>query len=257
MRKTVLSFFLLALLGCKAPPEDPEIVVTAPPEFSVDLYEQRDPDTGEATFGLWIQSLRTYPCDAPQVVAEAGITNGKVLIRILGVEATGCVTGEAIAKRFLPIGTLADNTYDFSIQIGPLNTDGSLRVASGKYELTLPDPKGIEIQEYVLNSIPDGLFWGTVQIPNAAAQNKASLCVAALKNASSDPGLAPGFYGYFTLSATGQTAPHRSIAGSGPEQFFLRKRSNSLDPIRAILETYRNDQDAPLQLRCFSTEGEL
>jgi hypothetical protein len=253
----LLAIFAITLIACKPEPGEPDVVITVDPEFSVDIYEQRDAATGAPTLGFWIQSLEAYPCSDPQIMAQTSLVDGKIEVKILGVDASVCSPGLSVAKRFLPLAPLGIGDHPIKFTLGPITNDGIMRVGEDRYELVLPDPKGIDIQQYVLNSIPEQLFWGIIQTNNSTLSEKAAMCVSELKSKSIDAGLSPGFYGYFTLSATGQTAAHKSIKNEDSDVFFLRKATNGLDNVREVLQKYRDDQDTPLKIRCFSTAGEL
>lgn len=266
MNRPLLTIFNLAFLvlftgGCKPiTSEDPDTVVTAKPEFTIDLYEQRDPANGAATFGIWIESIENYDCADPQIEASATVVGDLISVSILGVKMPSpCVADSVKARRFLAIGQISDGTYKFRLALGPVDAivnEGTIAVSEGLYTLTLTNVQGIDIQEYVLRRIPESMVWGYASTPDATAQGAADQFLAQVKNVSSESLLPPGFYGYFTISGTNQLSLHKSIAPNAPSESFVRKFDN-FTLLQNVITQFRFAPDKPLNIRCFSTMGEI
>lgn len=257
------STFLLALGACRVRPgdEDPDVVVTVPPEFIVDLYEQRDAGDGHATFGLWVETVKTdYDAANFQIRSSVETGTGQITVRLLDVTAPDQPDGSSgPARTFIPIGNLANGTYAMSIRLAEtLVNDGTLVVDNGRYELSFPDPMaGIDLQNRVLQHIPDGMVWGYVLTEAEPQYPFANLFLNNIKDFTAEPGLAPGFYGYFTVAGTGHVFFHRSVAPAGTAQNFVRRLTATPDALRGLLDTFRTDQQTPLTIRCWTTGGEL
>lgn len=245
--------------SCQKPgTDDPEIIVTFPPEFSVDLYEQRDSATGAPVFGLWVESMASFDCGNYRIVAATKVSGEAIRVELKEVSTPDTCLGQpGPARAFLPIGPLPPGVYPFVLSLGAaIVNEGTLTVSTGHYELSMPGAQGVDFQQRVLESIPDHYVWGFALAPAEADLPVADQFVAGLKTATSEPALAPGYYGYFTVGGTGQYFFHKSIDPKAQHRPFLRRLSGSPDAIRGLLQTYRTDPAHPLTLRCLSTYGE-
>ena len=255
-----LLVLLLGGIGCYAPQEEePDIIVTLDPEFIVDLFEYRDPLDGAATFGLWVESMDTYPCGNYTVEAITQLTNKAIDIQLLEIEAPdNCLGAPAPARGFLPIGALANGDYTLTLSLNPvLKSTGTLSVQNGHYELNLSDPGGVDFQNRVLEQLPDDYLWGYANTPSEQDQPIAAQLIQELKPLSLDSQLPPGFYSYFTVTGTGSFFFHRSIAPADQFQGFLRRLSGPPNAVRPVLQAYRDDGLQPLDIYCLSTFGAL
>lgn len=257
-RFSFFVFFALAISACRVE-EDKDVVVTIPPEYAVDLFEHRAASDGTPVFGLWIESMEKYPCSGCIIETEVSIQPGSIAVTIIKVtEPEPCAGDSTRARQFVPIGNLADGTYEFNLSLRDVIVNkGSLTVASGRYTLLLPDANGIVIENFVLQTLPEGIVWGYAATPDEAAQPVADNFLEDLKTLTTENGLPPGFYSYFTISGTGNLFFHKSIAPGGVAKLFARRLTAAPDALKDILQNYRNAAQTPLTIKCWTTEGEL
>ncbi len=258
-RQILLLYCFSLLIACNKAPDDPTVIVTTDPEFQIDLFEQTDPLTGNPTFGLWIRSVEKFPCSNYQIKGSLQTGGSDVLIHLMDVSAPDtCGNGAAVAQTFLPIGKLLPGTYHFSVTLGAaIKNEGTLNVFEDRYELSLEQPQGIDFQNRVLRKIPQGLVWGYIVTPDAAALVRADAFLADLKNLTTEHTLESGFYSYFTLSGTGLTSLHPGFAPAGSAQLFVRQSATSPENLQTLLQQYRSAPQTPVQIRFLSTFGEL
>lgn len=250
-----------ALLSCRRQETDPEVIVNLPAEYTIDLFEQRDAANGYPTFGFWVETVEVCPCSPCSIDAVVKTTPGNIAVNILGTtEPTGCTGPAKRAQQFVPIGNLPEGVYALSIALGQSGivvSQGTLSVQPGRYVLDLPEPKGIQIGQYVLQHIPDHYLWGFAAAADSAGRQHALNFLRDLKQQTLDPDLAPGFYGYFTISGTGVLTLYRPLA---PEQGifepFVRKLPAAVSELRPLVKQYRDASAAPT-IRLLSTEGEI
>jgi hypothetical protein len=226
------------------------------PEFTVDLFEQRDPLDGTARFGLWVESMADCTCSGCAVVAETAVQGNDISVHLLGIqEPMPCVGQPAPARTFVSIGQLPDGEYRFSLSLRSAVTNtGSLSVAEGRYTLTMPAPQGIVFQNYVLEKMPADMLWGYALTPDEASVLAAQNWISDLKSITTDGGLAPGFYSYFTVSGNGAVFLHKSLAPQGASQVFVRKLNVPTADLTNLLQTYRANA---LEVKCLTTRGEF
>lgn len=231
-------------------------VVHLDPEFSLDLYEQRDPADGHPTFGLWVETLADCSCSGCAVVAESRVQGTAIAVELMGVQAPQPCSGPpAAARTFIPIGTLAEGEYTILISLrSVVSSSGTLRVEKGRYTLTMTDPQGFMVRNYLLQSMPADLVWGYALSPDEPSVLLAQQWLSDLKKISSSPNLSPGFYGYFTVSGNGATFFHTSMEPGAVAQMFVRRLDAPLPLLRNTVEAYRAQS---LSVRCLSTWGEL
>ena len=258
-RLLLLLFFCLVQYSCQKAIGDETVIVTTAPEFRVDLFEQRDPVSGNPTFGLWIRSVETFTCSNYIIEGSVQTSISEVKIQLDDVRKPDtCIGSAGPAQTFMAIGDLPLGTYHFSLSLGnAIENEGVLKVLSSGYELSVEQPQGIDFQNIVLNKIPPGLVWGYVETPDSAAQSVANGFLADLKNITTENNLVPGFYSYFTLSGTGLIALHPGFAASGPAQLFVRQLTAQPASLQQLVQQYRSAPQQPAQIRCLTTFGEL
>lgn len=257
---TRLLFLSLVIFtaACRVVPDAGEVIVTADPEFNVDLFEQRSPDDGLPTFGLWIESLKIYDSSGYEIETKVKIQNQDIAIQVLSVKKPAIGTGEpGPATAFVTLGALANGVYHFSLSLGiPVLSEGTLTVNDGHYELSIPEPQGVIFQNMVLERVPENMIWGYAETPGEAQEPLADAFILDLKTITADPGLAPGFYGYFTVTGAGGLFFHRSFAPKGPADIFVRRLTASPDALGALLQSHRSAGQTSLNIRCLTTFGE-
>lgn len=263
---TALRFTSLLLLTSLLLPacrdqhlDEADPIFNIDPEFTADLFEQRNAANGNAEFGLLVESMTDCDCANCAVIAESSIAGDRISVRLLGIQKPdSCFGAPAPARTFVPIGDLADGTYQFSLSLRNVVTnEGTLTVAQGRWTLSIPDLQGIEFQNYVLDKMPENLIWGFAQTPTEKAITASKELITDLKQISADPGLAPGFYSYFTVTGGGSLFFHKSFAPAGPAQVFVRKLTASPEALKNVLQDYRDPGQDNLQIRCLTTLGEF
>lgn len=252
---------LLVLGSCQRQESDPDVIVTLPPEFTVDLFEQRDTASGYPTFGLWVESLSACLCSNCGISATVNTAPSSIAVKILGTSEPALCNGPAAsAKQFIPIGNLQNGIYAFSIALGQtavIVNKGTLHIQDGRYQLDMPEVQGIEIGNYLLHHIPDHYVWGYAASKDSSLQAINDF-LRELKNQTEAPDLEPGFYGYFTVTGTGNLVLHKQlILPNFQTESFLRKLNTPVTGLRPLLKGYRNASQGALRIRLLSTEGEI
>jgi hypothetical protein len=251
-----LLFLTLVLTACRVSREDDPIVhYTADPEYQIDLYEQRDPANGAPIFGLWVESTKSFEFANYIIEDTIAVGDREIEVDLIGIQKPDTGIGPASpARTFIPIGKLADGQYQLNISLaGAITNKGTLTVSSGPYIASFSQPQGIIMQNLVMDHIPDGMLWGYAATPSEPQQPVAAAFLLDLKSISADPGLAPGYYSYFTISGTGSIFLHSSILPNVQAEPFVRTLTAPYPALKGLLQTYRSK---PLTIRCLSTTGE-
>lgn len=257
MRLALLALFFLT--ACRAVPDDtPDIVVTLDPEFTVDLFEQRNPADGHSTLGLWVESTAIYPCEQVAIDAEAWASASTVDVLIRGIQQPDTCTGApGQARRFLALPPLAPGQYDFYLEMGPtLRSSATLTAGPERLTLQVREAQGVDFRYRELFPLPEGLLWGYVRVPDETLEPLSEDFLKDLKLLTTEPNLTPGYYSYFTMSGTQQAFFHPAFKPAGVHKVFVRRFSGNPDALRALMQGYRSG-GTPLPIRCWSTVGEL
>lgn len=255
--RLLFLILMLTVASCRVDRiEEPVVIVTTEPEFNVDLFEHRDPVDGHPTFGLWIESLKIYD-STTNVVAVSQVTGQEINVQISGIEKPASAVGESgPARAFVSLGNPADGTYDFYLSLGTIIINkGTLTVENGHYELSVPVSNGIVFQNRILEHLPDGIVWGYAE-PTETQGPLVDAFIYDIKAITVDPGLAPGFYSYFTVTGAGSTFFHSSFTPKGQAESFVRKLTGTQQDLGGLLQNYRSSGQTALAIRCMSTFGE-
>jgi hypothetical protein len=257
---TLFLLLVLYMAGCKrnSLPYGDDVIVNVKPEFSIDLFEQRDDTNGTPVFGLWVESMEVFECDNYQIIHDKTQDAAAIKVMLQGIQKPqNCNPQTAKAKVFIPIGKLADGAYSLEIDLRDVvSNKGKLKVSQGNYSLEMPDPKGIVIGNYLVQAIPDQLFWGYIETPAEQAAQQANALLADLKSLSTSVSLSAGYYSYFTVSGSGAIFFNPALLPGTNHVVFVRKMNTSPADIRKTLQTYRSASQ-PLVVKCFSTSGAL
>ncbi|MFZ4633117.1 MAG: hypothetical protein ACOYNO_02810 [Saprospiraceae bacterium] len=250
---------LLLAMSCQPEEAIPEIVVTAEPEFRADLYESIAPDNGARATGFWLESIAMYPCDGYATLYSTAQTGNGITIDIAGVEPPDeCVGNPGRLRAFLALPALIDGEYALTFHLGDaLTSTGRLQVDAGRLQWQLEQAQGIDFRNRETLRMPEGLVWGEVRLQSENERPVAQNFIAELKAATSAQALAPGFYSYFTVTGVGTFSFHESFETAAQNEVFVRQFNGPVDAIRLLVEKYRNHQTLPLQIRCFTTFGEI
>jgi len=256
----ILPLWVLFLaMSCQPDEAIPEIVVTAAPEFRADVYEFISPDNGARTTGFWLESFALYPCKGYATLHNTAQTGGSITVAIEGVEPPDeCVGAPGPLRAFLALPPLTDGDYALTFQLGSaLTSTGRLQVDSGRLLWQLEQAQGIDFRNRETLRMPEGLVWGEVRLQSEAERPVAQNFIAELKAATIAQNLAPGFYSYFTVTGLGTFAFHESYETAAQNEVFVRQFTGPVETIRTLVNKYRNHQTLPLQIRCFTTFGEI
>lgn len=259
-RQLLLLFGLFCTLNaCKEKLAEPDFVYTGAPEFALDLFEQRSVTDGASGLGLWVSSFALQDGAGFGINASVEVKDRDIVMHIWGVQKPDSIKGQpAPAAGFVPFGSLAEGDYKLSVILGAtVQSHATLTIGKDHSDLSDSDARGIVFQNMALRHLPDGLAWGYADAHNEVVKAKAEQFVSDLKNLSSEAGLAPGFYSYFTVTGTGTVFLHPSIDPTDAHIPFVRALSGTPDALRGLLEGYRTDGVLPLKVKCLSGWGEL
>lgn len=184
---------------------------------------------------------------------------GGITIAIEGVQPPDeCVGVPGTLRAFLALPALTDGDYALTFQLGnALTSTGRLQVDSGRLLWQVEEAQAIDFRNRETLRMAEGLVWGEVRLQSEAERPVAQNFIAELKAATIAQNLAPGFYSYFTVTGLGTFAFHESYETAAQNEVFVRQFTGPVETIRTLVYKYRNHQTLPLQIRCFTTFGEI
>lgn len=261
MQKQILYALalLLTLNACRETYSEPDFVYTGEIEFAADLFEQRSAADGSATLGLWVESTAVYDGSNYGIDIESAVSGQNLNVRIKGIKAPDTAAGKpARATAFAPFGALANGVYYLKVVLGQtIESRLTLNVENGRYQFTNYEAQGVNFRNLSLSQLPDGMIWGYADAGTEVKKARAEQFALDLKTISADFNLPAGYYGYFTVTGTGTVFLHGSLDPGDAHIPFVRRLNVSPDDMRGLLQSYRDDQQQPLKVKCLSTWGEL
>lgn len=249
---------LMAMTACRPLDNLEEVQFVTDPEFTVDLFDWRDPATGNPRFGLYVESRANYPCDNTRLTTQLTALGNAIELEFLGVSQTEpCDSAPAPIRQFIELGSLSDGEYEFSLRLNDVAVSkGVLTVSSGLFSLSAVESRGVDFRERVLQRIPEGIIWGFIRIPDEKANAAADQFLQILKPLSAEADLPPAYYGYFSVAGTGVSSSAAFLQLNPSDRFFIRRFNKVNFPaLRAMADNFRAQPGAP-DIRCFSTAGE-
>jgi len=204
----LMSIVLIALSGVLTfeSCEKDKIETIALETVNVDMLETVD--YGTKIFGLTFKTdLETYPITY-LIRSETNISGNQVNIQLKDIQKDGhddlnVATGPASC--YINLGALGIGQYELHITKGLNVNSGTFSIAADRVIFSLPSTEGLTINHDTLKRIPFGTVWGYVGYQNTSNQGLANNFISGLDARGAEPiQLSPGYYGYFSISDSGQ-----------------------------------------------------
>lgn len=197
----------LSLPGCLV--ED----LTAPPPSPVDstliLRMREELSPGARRLFLEVRTRTIYPCFNYRIDHLAGIEGRTIWIQFTGVSIGPiCLTALGPARATIPLGTLAEVSYDLVLTVRRQARVSELLVAAEAFTVRPARTAWTEFEDPVLRRVPPGTIWGAVCYDAARKEPLVERYLDELRalGARSEP-FVPGDYGHFRVDASGNIEP--------------------------------------------------
>lgn len=199
----ILSISILLSLGC----DNTNEVIIGPGGDSVntvinlEIFENTD--AGLTNLELRCQTDSIFNCINYLIEFDLNITTDTVALTFTDiVKPNICLTATGPATAIVNLGTLANNTYEFSITVNSLTLPAQLILTDSIIEIVGGDSTWTDVVRSILYRVPASTIWGEVGY-NAFARDSALTFFFSLINIGASPArLSTGHYGYFFIDST-------------------------------------------------------
>lgn len=258
--RVVLALFSLFCFfsACKVESlGDPIIVPFVDQEFNLDLWQTLG---GSTPSNLEIQmfTIEEEDCLNTQILSDydrVGRELSLTLYDILDPEV--CDPGPAPAMGVQLITDATPDVYGLKVELqDAVSNQGTLTVTEDAYLIEMEEENGINWLHYELHRIPENALWGYLTYTNAAEENRVTVFLEEINELSSELPLDEGYYGYFSITNSGNGLAVKDAPGTGQAHSFLVKytgETNVIDQkVSDFLATTGNEE---ITLMLLDSEG--
>ncbi len=251
----LLLFFSILLISCEG--ESEEQVNTLGSDVSISLAEYLEPQERTLTFKFLTE--KDFPCINYQISHAVQRMGNTISIELTGVEkADVCLDAIGPASAFIDVGNLSEGDYELIIKVGhELVNQGTLKVTSQAYHLTMEQPEGLLLENTDLLRIPDNTIWGTLKYE--PEQKNKGVYQTLLSNleavGATEKRLDEGDYYYFDVDAAGRIQQRNNTADLWEEALLL-EFNGSNDQITQVLQQMKQTFNDQISIRLYNAKGE-
>ncbi|RTQ47793.1 hypothetical protein EJV47_17890 [Hymenobacter gummosus] len=253
LHRTALAGLLAlsSLAACKEDQDALNIACTGPGATTPDklfLSPQEELSTSGRKLWLTARTQAWFPCANYRLPTTATLSGSHLTLQYgQPQEPTMCLTAPGFAGAQENITSLAPGSYTLRLQVGTRKTTGTLLVQPDRVELSTCDTNLVAVRHPLLRRVPVGTIWTRASSTAGTAAAEAtvrSMRDSLLRLGAQPLALLPGYYGQFTLDASGNPVIDRSgyhpsavltsavLAYSGPmarlQAYLDRHRANGL-----------------------------
>jgi hypothetical protein len=218
---SALLGLVLCLTSCNVETiDDPIIVPLIEQEFQLDLWQTLGRST-PSNLEIQMSTIEEEDCLNALILSTYVRTGSELNITIYDIlEPEVCDPGSAPARGEQEIVDATPGTYNIKIEIQDIVSNlGFLTVSEEAYTIDMLEETGITWLNKTLYRIPNDALWGYVAYTNTAEENRVTTLIEELRALGTPLTLAEGYYGYFTISNSGnsikiQDAPNADSAKS-------------------------------------------
>lgn len=138
---------------------------------------------------------------------ESNVENKQVNINLLDIQKDGhddLNIKKGPASCAISLGALDNGEYDLQIDAGNYSGTGTFTISDDLVTLDFAETEGITMTNDTLHRIPFGTVWGYVGYNNSSNASLANSFVSNLNALGAEQAqLSPGYYGYFSVSDSG------------------------------------------------------
>lgn len=201
----MVSVLILVAVSFFSACEEDEIETLPLQTVNGEIFESVDYGTKEFIFEFRTD-IETYPVTY-LIRYESKVDGDQVSIDLFDIQTDGhddlnILKGPASCR--INLGALANGQYNLDISAGNYSGSGTFTITDNQVTIALATIDGITISNDTLNRIPFGTVWGYVGYNNVSNASIASSFVSNLNALGTEsPELPAGYYGYFSVSDSG------------------------------------------------------
>lgn len=164
-------------------------------------------DYGKKVFVFEFRTdIETYPVTY-QIRYDMDSQEDQIYINLLDIQKDGhddlnIKKGPAICT--VDLGPMEEGQYNFTVNAGNYSGNGTISISDELVTIDFPATEGITISNDTLHRIPFGTVWGYVGYNSSSNASIANSFVSNLNALGAEQAeLSPGYYGYFSVSDSG------------------------------------------------------
>ena len=259
-RLLALFIIVIGFVGCNKSTEDPNILINIENEFTISMLETLNSATNP--INLVVTTVDPLECTNYEIIHSHSIISSSVHASIDYLrEPEDCNPGTVQATSNIQLGRLANGVYEFQLNLekSSIINNGTLVINDQSYSIELETEYGIDFPLKRLNKIPNGYFWGTINLAPDGDENIPEDLLEELAQASNLHTLTAGNYGYFDIEndlsiklKSDNILPFNPIKTTS----FIFSLEGDKTSIKTILDNYRNNYEGEFDIQLVTSEGE-
>lgn len=254
----LLFLLVCCLSGCNLGDlQDIAIVANVEDEFNLDLWESLAPDG--RTLEFHISTIKEEDCSNAFIDHRlSNSTNGFSISLLDILKPADCDPEPAPAQARINLGALKAGFSNFSIDLkNTVFNEGQLTTLNDRYLIKMETEDGVKLIRTELLRVPEQSIWGYAHYERAEQEAEASRFLADLQAAGKPALYQPGYYGHFSIDADRKIEAVYDQPVEGETKLFLFNYSGDSASLEALLDKYRNAQNADMIFRLYDDKGNI
>jgi hypothetical protein len=201
----VFLFLVIAFSGCKLDNlNDPIIVPLIDKEFSFDLWQTLGENT-ISNLELQMYTIENEDCLNTKILSNYNRTGRNISLTLYDIlDPEVCDPGSAPATGIQSVTDASPDGYTLTIELQDVvSNGGTLTITDEAYQVVMDEENGISWLHTELRRIPEDALWGYLVYTNPEEESRIASFVNEINNLGSDLPLTAGYYGYFSVTDTG------------------------------------------------------
>lgn len=201
----VFLSLVLAFPACKLENlNDPIIVPLVDKEFSLDLWQTLGTTT-LSSLELKMYTIEDENCLNTEILSNYNRTGRNISLTLYDIlDPEVCDPGPAPATGSQSVTDASPDVYTLTIELQDVvSNGGTLTVTEDAYQVIMEEENGITWLHTELRKIPADALWGYLVYNNAEEESRVASFVDDINNLGSELSLTNGYYGYFSVTNTG------------------------------------------------------
>lgn len=249
-----LLYVAISIAACSKPDNDPIIILSVDKEFSLDLWENLQPDA--AALEIHLESILDQDCLNKTIRTSYDRIGNNLTITIFDItDPETCDPGNAPAVGFEYINNIGEGTYNLMIELQEVvSNTGKLIVTENDFKIEMNYETGIKWQHKVLSKVAESTLWGYITYQGGSQSSIAADLINTLQDSGTVFDRTDGYFGHFTIENSEVIAVNKSPLDS-EAKLFIQYYEGSLDALNVIVDDFRATMPQEMELHLFDGKG--
>ena len=249
-----LLYVVISIAACSKGDNDPIIILSVDREFSLNLWENLQPDA--APLEIHLTSILDQDCLNKTIHTTYGKIGNNLTVTIFEIiEPETCDPGNAPAVGFESIDNIGEGTYDLMIELQEVvSNTGKLFVTENDFKIEMNYETGIKWQHKVLSRVPEQALWGYISFEEESQSSIALDFINTLQSQGTVFDQTDGYFGHFTIENNEVTAVNKAPIDLNT-RLFLQYYDGTPDMINSITDDFQASAPQGMELHLFDGKG--